>query len=777
MEDKDEIQPSYDDGVLKVSYKPEELSSDQLARIRRIVGGDTKIVRAVYSDLLHSGHFGEGVLVQTGNDFISIDQDDKVLFRVPLDAVVAISCRDLVGNGILEVQGVEGERTELLRYSRTLADPFHELATHLNREFGLGDKEQEEQQEEVAKRAAPAEERVSSRCPTCGHPLCYPTDPCPYCTNKTKVLGRLIGYLFRHKRLVLIGTLTSLAVVAINVSPPILVRMLIDKALEADDLELAVRMRRVYILVALFLGLIVVRMGVQYIRIRTMGQLGAEVVMDLRRDLFRSLQRLSLSYYDTTHTGRIMSRVLSDTANIQGFVVGGLQQVGMHTLMVIIIPVIMIQQHWALALVALAPIPFAAYLGKVFSNRYKTAFRTLKRRMATLSAAVSDTVSGIRVVKSFSQEDRETSRFDEKTAGIYDAQLSATSTRALFNPSVMFIMTFGTLLVWLLGGRWVLLSAGLTTGMLVQFISYMNQLRAPVQQLIQLTETFQQSATSAERVFNIMDMPSEVGDRENAKPLDNVEGHIEFRNVSFKYSDGERVLRNVSFDIKPGQMLGLVGQTGSGKSTLASLVCRFYDPTEGAVLLDGHDLRDVTVRSLRDRIGMVLQSTFLFAGTIRENLIYGNPDASEREIVEAAKAANAHDFIMQLPDAYDSEVGERGSGLSGGEKQRIAIARAILKNPDILILDEATSAVDTATEQAIQGAMDRLIQGRTTIAIAHRLSTLRNADKLLVLERGQILEQGTHEELIQADGEYAKLCRIQAEFADHVVNHTPATIE
>ncbi len=776
MEDHDETQPSFDDGALKISYKPEELSSEQLARIRRIVGEDTRLVRAVYSDLLHSGHFGEGVLVQTSDDFISIDSDDKVLYRVPLEAVVAISCRDLVGNGILEVQGVEGERTELLRYSRTLTDPFHELTTNLNREFGLGDKEQEEQQEEVAKRAAPAEERASSRCPKCGHPLRYPTDPCPYCTNKRKVLWRLVGYLFRHKRLLVLGTLTSLAVVAINVSPPILVRMLIDKALApAEPIPDDVRMMRVYLIVGLFLALILVRMVVQYVRIRAMGQLAAEVVMDLRRDLFRSLQRLSLSYYDTTHTGRIMSRVLSDTRNIQGFVVGGLQQVGMHTLMVIVIPVIMIQQHWALALVALAPIPFAAYLGKVFSNRYKAAFRTLKRRMATLSAAVSDTVSGIQVVKSFSQEDRETTRFDEKTAGIYDAQLSAASTRALFNPSVMFIMTFGTLLVWLLGGRWVLLGAGLTTGMLVQFISYMNQLRAPVQQLIQLTETFQQSATSAERVFNIMDMPSEVGDREGAKPIENVKGHLEFRNVSFKYNNGERVLRNVSFEIKPGEMLGLVGQTGSGKSTLASLVCRFYDPTEGAVLLDGHDLRDITVRSLRDRIGMVLQSTFLFAGTIRENLVYGNPEATEREIVEAAKAANAHDFIMQLPDAYDSEVGERGSGLSGGEKQRIAIARAILKDPDILILDEATSAVDTATEQAIQGAMDRLIQGRTTIAIAHRLSTLRNADKLLVLEQGEILEQGTHEELINANGEYSKLCRIQAEFAEHVAHHQPAT--
>ena len=769
MEDPGEPQHSFDDGALKITYTPEELSTEERERLQTIVGTHVVIRRAIYSDMLATGHYGQSVLLQTADDFISLDAEGDVLVRVPLAAVDSVVCRNLVGNGILEAIGPNDERTELLRFSRTLSDPFGELETKLNHEFGHDAEELEQKQEEAAKRAAPKEERQGHRCPKCGHPLQYPSDPCPFCTNKRHILGRLFGYLLRHKRLVLVGTLTSLAVVAINISPPILVRYLIDHALEAESLPFEVRVRRVYLLVGLFLLLIVARMGVQYVRIRAMGQLGAEVVMDLRRDLFRSLQRLSLSYYDTTHTGRIMSRVLSDTRNIQGFVVGGLQQVAVHTLMAVAIPVIMFQQHLPLALVALAPIPLAAYLGKIFSTRYKVIFRTLKRRMATLSAAVSDAVSGIRVVKSFTQESRETARFDEKTASIYDAELSAASSRALFNPSVMFIMTFGTLLVWLLGGRWVLLGiGGLTTGMLVQFISYMNQLRAPVQQLIQLTETFQQSATSAERVFSIMDMPSEVGDHAGAKPIEKADGHIEFKNVSFRYSEGERVLRDISFEIKPGQMLGLVGETGSGKSTLASLVCRFYDPTDGEVLLDGIDLRDITMRSLRERIGMVLQDTFLFAGTIRENLVYGKPDATEREIVEAAKGANAHDFIMQLPDAYDSEVGERGTGLSGGEKQRIAIARAILKDPDILILDEATSAVDTATEQAIQGAMDRLIQGRTTIAIAHRLSTLRNADQLLVLERGEILEQGTHEDLLRANGRYAQLCRIQAEFAQHV---------
>lgn len=768
MEDNNDNYPDLANGALKIVYSWDELSGTEQQNLQTIAGDDISVQRVVYSDMLLSGHYGSGILLQTEGEFISVD-NTTVRRRLPIDAVKSFLCRNLVGNGLLQVLSKQGERIELLRYSRTLTEQFEHLKQRLNRDLGVDEAEEEKEQEEADKMSARKKERESSRCPKCGHPLQYPSDPCPYCTNKKRIIGRLVGYLFRHKRLLLIGTITSLAVVGINLSPPILVRMLIDKALTPEGLSTDERLFRVYTLVAVFLGLILIRMVVQYLRIRTMGQLAAEIVMDLRRDLFEALQRLSLSYYDTTHTGRIMSRVLSDTRSIQNFVVGGLQRIGIHTLMAVGIPVIMLQQHWRLALVALIPIPLAAYLGKIFSSRYKTAFRALKRRIATLSAAVSDAVSGVRVVKSFGQEDREKTRFNEKTASIYDAQLSVAGIRALFDPTVIFVMSFGTLVVWFLGGRWVVMGVGgLTTGMLVQFISYMNQLRNPVQQLIQLTEVFQQSATSAERVFNIIDMPSEVGDTPSAESVDDVEGRIEFRNVSFKYSDGETVLKNISFTLEPGEMLGLVGETGSGKTTLASLVCRFYDPVAGEVLLDGRNLRDVKVKSLRSHIGMVLQSTFLFAGTIRENLAYGKPDASEFEIIRAAKAANAHDFIMNLPDGYDSEVGERGSGLSGGEKQRIAIARAILKDPAILILDEATSAVDTATEQAIQGAMNRLIQGRTTIAIAHRLSTLRNADKLMVLEKGEILEYGSHDELIRKNGRYAQLCRIQADFANYI---------
>jgi ABC-type multidrug transport system fused ATPase/permease subunit len=293
----------------------------------------------------------------------------------------------------------------------------------------------------------------------------------------------------------------------------------------------------------------------------------------------------------------------------------------------------------------------------------------------------------------------------------------------------------------------------------------MNQFYNPGRQLMNMTETFQQSATAIERIFNIMDMPSDVADHDRSVAFDRFKGKIDIQDVSFGYEQGERVLKNINLSVQPGEMVGLVGQTGSGKSTLASLVCRFYDPTKGRILIDGVDLRDIRTRSLRTNIGTVLQDPFLFAGSIKENIAYGRPDAGERDIIEAAAAANAHEFIMNLPDAYDTHVGERGVTLSGGEKQRVSIARAILKDPGILILDEATSAVDTVTEALIQGALDRLVRNRTTIVIAHRLSTLRNADRLVVLEDGEIAESGTHTELLEMGGVYAELSKTQAEFA------------
>ena len=751
---------------LRPIYQLDSLPEEEREELGRLAGPDAPIEAVVQSDLLSSGQYGRSRLVLCEKTLL-VTENGVVDKRIQIDRITATYCREFVGNSLFEVRTESDERVPLIRYTKTLAEPFQEISERINKRLRVSDEEIVAQEEEAAKVSGPREEKPTYRCPNCGHPLLSPTDVCPKCTNKRVILMRLVKFLSGHWHLVTAGLLLSVLGTVCSLGPGMLMRHLVDDALTPPKdvaLDMAQRYHNHIMIVGAFFGLIFIRMFLQHFRIKVMGTLGHRVVYGLRQKLFRTLQRLSLSYFDREHTGRIMSRVLNDTRDVRAFIVKGLQQAIINGLMIIGITVILFTQHPLLAAIALLPIPVVVVLTRFFSGRFRSIFQAARRRYASLSAAVSESISGVRVVKSFAQEDREIDEFEEKNRDVYDAGIFAVRTRAKFNPVVIFMMALGTLVVWFVGGRWVMTGA-ITLGTLWQFIIYMNMFYNPIQMLIQLTEMFQSSATAAERVFNILDTPSEVADHDGAIELKHVEGRIVLDNVSFKYADSERVLKDVSLTVEPGEMVGLVGQTGSGKSTLVSLVCRFYDPTAGRVTLDGLDLKDIKSQSLRKNIGIVLQETFLFAGTLKENISYGKPDATLEEIIRATKAANAHDFITNLPDGYDSQVGERGVGLSGGEKQRIAIARAILKDPPILILDEATSAVDTATELAIQEAMDRLVRGRTTFAIAHRLSTLRNADELVVMQGGEIIEQGTHEELMKhEDGIYAELVNIQASF-------------
>ena len=383
---------------------------------------------------------------------------------------------------------------------------------------------------------------------------------------------------------------------------------------------------------------------------------------------------------------------------------------------------------------------------------------------ANISTILASTIPGVRVVKAFARERYEINRFSDMTHQVFAGEMNAAKLGTLYRPIMEFITYSGSIMIWLVGG-WQIFQNEITLGTLFMFQSYMMQFFRPVYTLCQMNERFIRAGTSAERVFEIMDTPPSVADKSEAVALRNIRGAVEFRNVYFSYDGQTNALNGVNFTVEPGEMIGLVGHSGAGKSTLINLITRFYDPNDGEIIIDGHDSRDIQVKALRQQIGVVLQDPFLFQGTIAENIGYSKPGASRMEIIAAGKAANAHDFIMKFPDGYDTMVGERGARVSGGERQRISIARAILKNPRILILDEATSSVDTETESRIQEALERLIQGRTVFAIAHRLSTLKYANRLVVLKDGAVDEIGTHEELIANAGTYAGLCEKQTELS------------
>ncbi|MFC1806445.1 ABC transporter transmembrane domain-containing protein, partial [Planctomycetota bacterium] len=701
-------------------YSLDDLPPDERDELERIAGPGRELKAVVDSDLLFDGHYGRSRLVIC-DDQLFVTENGSAEKRVALGRVVSAHCRDFVGNGVLEVHTKKGRRVELIRYSRTMSDSFQEIAERINSSLDVSEEQLQAEEEEVARTSGPREE-TTYRCPNCAHPLKFSSDVCPKCTSKRQVMLRLLRLMKDYRVLALTCLGLAMVATAAQLGPGYLVKQLIDRSLNPPDhLPIPPMASRQVVLVAvvgIFFALRGLNAVTGHFRIKLMGALGEKVVQGLQRKLYRTLQRLSLSYYEREHTGRIMSRVLTDTRAVQGFVVNGFQQIVLHVLKIAGISVVLFAMNWKLAAVALCPIPIVVFVGRHFAGRFRRLFRIARRRMATLTATVAERISGVRVVKSFAQEDREIDGFEARLLDCYTARMAAVRTHAKFSPVVGFMMGAGVLAVWYIGGGQVL-GATLTLGTLMLFISYMNQFYHPVQQLLNLTQAFQQTATAAERVFSIMDMPSDVGDHDKAHDLDGVAGRIEIEGVSFGYAEGERVLKDIRLTVEPGEMIGLVGQTGSGKSTLVSLVCRFYDPDKGSIKLDGTELRDIKVKSLRSNIGMVLQDTFLFAGSVKENIAYGRPESSMEEIIRAAKAANAHDFIMNLPDGYDAEVGERGVMLSGGEKQRISIARAILKDPAILILDEATSAVDTATEASIQEAMDRLVHGRTTIAIAH----------------------------------------------------------
>jgi ATP-binding cassette, subfamily B, bacterial len=566
-------------------------------------------------------------------------------------------------------------------------------------------------------------------------------------------------YARKYTTALIVTVLSMLLLVGVQLLIPWIIKILI-----ADIIEQAAAQASLNLITQLTLVVLIVyvaRAGLQFLRSYMAHVAGWGVVADVRMHIYEHLQRLSLRFYEDTQTGQLMSRVVNDSDLFEQLIAHAVPDVVVNVLTLIGVSVVLFSLNWQLTLLSLVPIPLVVVSLQVYARYVRPAFRERQKVLGELNATLNDNLSGIREIKAFTREGEELRHVGVKIDHYRRSLLRALRLMATFQPFVEFTSSLGSIVVIYFGGR-LAFNQTLSVADLVAFFLYLEMFYQPVRNLSGAWENIQSALAGADRVAELLEEEPEILDAADALALTSrAEGTISFRDVSFHYNEGDAILDGITLDIPARHVIALVGPTGVGKSTLVSLIPRFYDVCNGAITLDGHDIRSLTLESLRQQISIVLQDVFLFHGTVRENILFGRPDASEEDIVAAAKIANAHAFISALPDGYDTLIGERGVKLSGGQKQRLSIARAVLKDAPILILDEATSSVDTETEFLIQQALERLMRGRTTIIIAHRLSTIRNANTIVVLEGKHIKEMGTHDQLLSQDGLYKRLYAVQ----------------
>jgi ATP-binding cassette subfamily B protein/subfamily B ATP-binding cassette protein MsbA len=568
------------------------------------------------------------------------------------------------------------------------------------------------------------------------------------------LLARLMAYLKPYKGRT-IGAVVLMAISSLlNVAGPWLIGRAIDDGIRLGSME------RLRMWTFLFVGAALIEWVSNRGRIAIMAYVGTMIVADTRSDLFRHLHKLSLNFHNNYSVGRLMSRLISDVGVLQDFVTWSITGLARSLFILLGIIIAMVTMNWQLACVTFAMVPLMFILTNYWRKHVRTAYRATRTRLSLINGYLNESLSGIRVTQSFTREPENYKHFTDLNRSYFDANLQATTLTAIFFPGVDFIGSLATALVVGVGG-WLVVGDALTAGTLVAFVLYVDRFFEPIRELAQRYNTFQATMAGCERLFYLLDLKPEILDRPGAEILPPIEGDVVFDDVKFAYKDDEPILRGVSLRAKPGERVALVGETGAGKSTVIRLIARFFDVSGGAVKIDGHDIREVTQSSLRSQLGIVLQDPFLFKGTVADNIRYGKLDASDAEIEAAADAVGAHDFITRLRNGYQTDVGENGVNLSGGQRQLISFARALLADPRILILDEATSSVDTATEKIIEHGVDRLMEGRTSFVIAHRLSTIVSADKIVVMDRGQIVEMGKHDELLAQRGRYYNLYTMQ----------------
>ncbi|RZL11140.1 MAG: ABC transporter ATP-binding protein [Rubrivivax sp.] len=722
------------------------------------LASDENVSAALDVDLDAQLRFSPSQLVLTERRLLVFSPGEKkktatVSDEWALDAGLSLHLSDHAGVGMLELHGPQA-RLAVWRF--TLRQQA--AATRLVDRFA------KQNEALLARRTMAADD--DAYCATCRTPLPPDSDECPACDRaqdeppSTWVLLRLWRFAKPYQAKLALGFGLTLASTAATLVPPYLSIPLMDKVLIPFQSGQRIDTWYVAALLGGLLGSALLAWGLGWARTYVLALVSERISADLRTSTFEHLLNLSLEYFGTKRTGDLMSRIGSETDRISVFLSLHALDFATDVLMITMTAIILFSINPWLALVTLLPLPFIAWLIHLVRDRLRTGFEKIDRVWGEVTNVLADTIPGIRVVKAFAQEQREARRFHQANQHNLEINDKLNKTWSLFSPTVSLMTEIGLLVVWAFG-IWLVSHQQITVGVLTAFIAYIGRFYGRLDSMSRIVSVTQKAAAGAKRIFDILDHVSNVPEPLQPVALPAVQGRLQMEGIGFRYGS-RTVIRDLDLDIQPGEMIGLVGHSGSGKSTLVNLICRFYDVSEGAIRIDGIDIRRVAVADFRRHIGLVLQEPFLFFGTIAENIAYGKPGATRAEIVAAARAAHAHEFILRLPQGYDSLVGERGQGLSGGERQRISIARALLIDPRILILDEATSSVDTETEKEIQKALDNLVQGRTTIAIAHRLSTLRKADRLVVMDRGRVVEVGPHDELMARQGAYWRLYEAQA---------------